>query len=112
MADRQGDLQKVHDLLRDLATSDPVLDHEGHSIRIPVEGGSSILTEVVRRLDGAGIEVSELSLHRPILDDVFLPLTGHHAEAGATDESDGADPTSRPGRPIQRRGPRPGGTPA
>jgi ABC-2 type transport system ATP-binding protein len=111
-ADRHGDLDRALVLLRDLASTEPVLDHEAHAIRLPVEGGASILAEAVRRLDGAGFEVSELSLHRPTLDDVFLTLTGHHAEAepGAAEESGDGD--GRPGRPIRRRGPRPGGTPA
>jgi ABC-2 type transport system ATP-binding protein len=112
VADRHGELQTVCDLLRDLAAADPVIDHEAPSVRVPVEGGSSILAETVRRLDAAGIEVSELILHRPTLDDDFLTLTGHHAGAEATDDGEIPGPTGRPGRPIDRRGPPPGGTPA
>ena len=33
------------------------------------------------RLDGAGIEIADLTLRKPTLDDVFLALTGHHAES-------------------------------
>ena len=115
VADRHGDLDRVLELLRDLASAEPVLDHEAHAIRLPVEGGAAMLAEAVRRLDSAGMTVAELSLHRPTLDDVFLTLTGHHAEAGAPGEGDDAadgDAGNRPGRPIRRRGPRPGGTPA
>ena len=43
--------------------------------------GASVLAEVVRRLDAAGLEISDLALRRPSLDDVFLALTGHVAEA-------------------------------
>ena len=110
VADRQGDLQRAYELLRDLAAADPIVDHEAHSIKVPVDGGAAMLSETVRRLDAAGIEINELSLHRPTLDDVFLTLTGHHAEAEAGDDE--ADPSSRPGRPIERRGPLPGGTAA
>jgi ABC-2 type transport system ATP-binding protein len=110
VADRAGDLERVHELLRDLASAEPVIDHEAHAIRLPVEGGAAILAEAVRRLDGAGITVSELSLHRPTLDDVFLTLTGHHAEKDKTDEDE--DGTGRPGRPVRRGSPRAGGTPA
>jgi hypothetical protein len=35
---------------------------------------------VVRGLDEAGVVASELALRRPSLDEVFLSLTGHHAE--------------------------------
>ncbi|HEX9774388.1 MAG TPA: ATP-binding cassette domain-containing protein [Actinomycetota bacterium] len=50
-------------------------------ISIPVgDGGTAVLTEVVRRLDGASIAVADLGIHAPTLDDVFLTLTGHGAE--------------------------------
>ena len=64
---------------------------------------------MVRRLDAEGVTVNELSLHRPTLDDVFLTLTGHHAEA---ESGDGDGPVGPAGRPIRRRSPRAGGTPA
>jgi len=118
IADRAGDLDRVLVLLRDLASAEPILDHDAHAIRLPVEGGASILAEAVRRLDGAGLVVSELSLHRPTLDDVFLTLTGHHAEGGAPDDDSGGGNGSGPGgpvgpagRPAERRTPRAGGTP-
>ena len=38
------------------------------------------VANALRRLDEAGIEVSDLTLRRPSLDDVFLSLTGHAAE--------------------------------
>ena len=39
-------------------------------------------------LDRADIGVSELSLGRPSLDDVFLTLTGHRAEDNADEGVD------------------------
>jgi hypothetical protein len=35
---------------------------------------------VVRSLDAVGVELAELSLKEPTLDDVFLAITGHVAE--------------------------------
>ena len=67
-------------LLRDLAATAPRADSSDGRISIPVHHGAGILAEVVRRIDGAGLEVAELSLHRPSLDDVFLSLTGRSAE--------------------------------
>jgi ABC-2 type transport system ATP-binding protein len=58
---------------------EPVLDLDTASLRLPVSGGD-VLPRVVRVLDQAGVEVHELALHRPTLDDVFLALTGHAAE--------------------------------
>jgi ABC-2 type transport system ATP-binding protein len=36
---------------------------------------------VVRRLDRAGVQVADLAMRRPTLDDVFLRLTGHTTAA-------------------------------
>ena len=40
----------------------------------------AVLPELVRRLDVAGIVAAEMALRLPSLDEVFLTLTGHHAE--------------------------------
>jgi ABC-2 type transport system ATP-binding protein len=42
--------------------------------------GKGDLTDVIRSLDAAGIEVENLQLHAPSLDDVFLAKTGHRLE--------------------------------
>ncbi|WP_238014258.1 ATP-binding cassette domain-containing protein [Dactylosporangium sp. AC04546] len=47
-------------------------------VAVPVRDGSA-LDEAVGKLGAAGVEVVELSLHLPSLDEVFLTLTGHHA---------------------------------
>ena len=38
--------------------------------------GSESLGQVVRALDGEGLEVAHLQLHAPSLNDVFLAKTG------------------------------------
>jgi ABC-2 type transport system ATP-binding protein len=53
-----------------------------------VAGGPGLLAAVVRDFDAAGVEVEELGLHRPTLDDVFLTLTGHAAEPEAEQRVD------------------------
>jgi oleandomycin transport system ATP-binding protein len=47
-------------------------------LAVPVSGDGA-LTETVARLAAAGIEVTELSLHLPSLDEVFFTLTGRTA---------------------------------
>jgi ABC-2 type transport system ATP-binding protein len=49
-------------------------------VSAPVSGGSTVLVDAIRALDAESIEVSDLVLRRPTLDDVFLSLTGHVAE--------------------------------
>ncbi|MFI6317167.1 ATP-binding cassette domain-containing protein [Nonomuraea sp. NPDC050556] len=48
-------------------------------VTVPVTGDAAF-TEVVRRLDAAGVAVTELSLHLPSLDEVFFTLTGRRTE--------------------------------
>jgi len=48
-------------------------------------GGTAALLTVVRAIDGAGVEVDDVLLRRPTLDEVFLHLTADHADnAGGT----------------------------
>jgi oleandomycin transport system ATP-binding protein len=46
----------------------------------------AVLPAVVRRLDQAGVGVTELALRTSTLNEVFLHLTGQPAEADATSE--------------------------
>jgi ABC-2 type transport system ATP-binding protein len=52
-----------------------VPDAEQLALRVPSDGGVHALRSLLARLDAAGIEVEDLSVHRPDLDDVFLTLT-------------------------------------
>jgi ABC-2 type transport system ATP-binding protein len=68
------------------------LESHTRKITVPVTGGAKLLAEVIRDLDAEGIEIDDIGLRRPTLDDVFISLTGHAAEAaGATDSADGDD---------------------
>ncbi len=86
---RAEDLFAVAESLRSLAVEEPHLDHQNRRLRLPVSGGVDTVAEALRRLDGSGVEVLDLGLRRPDLDDVFLTLTGHSAEepvAGRSEE--------------------------
>jgi ABC-2 type transport system ATP-binding protein len=83
--------------LTGVGAGDPNVDADSGRIRIPVGAiGASALTEAVRRLDDANVEIGDIALHRPTLDDVFLSLTGHVAE-------DGLEPESEPAAKGRRR---------
>ncbi|MEU6788282.1 ATP-binding cassette domain-containing protein [Nonomuraea angiospora] len=59
-------------------------DDEELTLRVPGDGGVRSLRALLDRLDAQSIEVEELSVHTPDLDDVFLALTGHgNKEASA-----------------------------
>jgi ABC-2 type transport system ATP-binding protein len=47
----------------------------------PVSHGVDALRHVLRDLETQGIEIIDIGLRRPTLDDVFMKLTGHDAEA-------------------------------
>jgi ABC-2 type transport system ATP-binding protein len=64
--------------------SDAAPSLEDHSVRMPVREHTGVIAEAVRRLDGAGVGIDDIALRRPTLDDVFLELTGHTAEAEET----------------------------
>jgi ABC-2 type transport system ATP-binding protein len=51
-------------------------DDEALTLQVPSDGGVRSLRGLLDQLDTASVEVSELSIHTPDLDDVFLTLTG------------------------------------
>jgi ABC-2 type transport system ATP-binding protein len=45
-------------------------------LRLYVDDGASAIPQILRLLDGAGMPLGSIELHRPSLDDVFLAKTG------------------------------------
>jgi ABC-2 type transport system ATP-binding protein len=45
------------------------------TLQVPSDGSVAALRSLLERLDGAAVEVADLSVHTPDLDDVFLALT-------------------------------------
>jgi ABC-2 type transport system ATP-binding protein len=80
------DLPELAKRLRSLAVEDPRSDEQTRRLSLPVRGGTEVLAEALRLLEGSGIHVLDVGLRRPDLDDVFLTLTGHAAEDVATDD--------------------------
>lgn len=75
-----GQLTAAAAVLAEVCGADPVIDVPGASVRAPTDAGVAVLAAVANRLHDAGIEVEDLSLGQPSLDDVFLILTGRPAE--------------------------------
>lgn len=74
------DLDRATELLAPLAVGEIQVEPDARRLIVPITGGAATLTNGLRRLDGDGIELEDVMLRRPTLDDVFLTLTGHHAE--------------------------------
>jgi oleandomycin transport system ATP-binding protein len=72
-----SDLSTVVTVVGELTHSTP--DVEGGLVTAPVVE-PEVVPAVVRRLDEAGIVITELSLRSASLNEVFLSLTGHPAE--------------------------------
>nr|MBA3490300.1 DUF4162 domain-containing protein [Longispora sp. (in: high G+C Gram-positive bacteria)] len=71
------DLPTVLSVVGELSQSTPEV--EGQAVSTPVSD-PTIMPAVVRRLDDAGVIVTELALRSASLNEVFLSLTGHPAE--------------------------------
>ncbi len=52
-------------------------DNDALALRVPSDGSMRALKALIDQLDDPAIEVDELSVHTPDLDDVFLALTGN-----------------------------------
>ncbi|SRR6266566_7781162 len=49
---------------------------EEGQLRLYVDAGATAIPQILRVLDGSGVELGAIELHRPSLDDVFLAKTG------------------------------------
>ncbi|MDH6123115.1 ATP-binding cassette domain-containing protein [Kitasatospora sp. GP82] len=96
---RRDDLAEAVAALAPYAKGDPAVEKNTRRITVPVSGGAKVLADVIRELDARSIEIDDIGLRRPTLDDVFLSLTGHAAEAAAEAEETGEQQTRPAGRP-------------
>ncbi|MDH4276671.1 MAG: ATP-binding cassette domain-containing protein [Acidimicrobiia bacterium] len=71
--------RSVVEAIGDLAKASAMPYRDGSTVSIAVH--ATVTTpDVVRRLDAAGVDVGDVAVTRPTLDDVFLTLTGRSAE--------------------------------
>jgi ABC-2 type transport system ATP-binding protein len=89
-----GDLQRAAQVLARDTDGDCTVEEHTRRITIPANGGGAQLIQVVRDLDEAAIAIDDIGLRRPTLDDVFLTLTGHHAEEAPAGSDDDAPVTA------------------
>ena len=89
-----GQLAAAATALRRAGMGDPIIDEPSSSIRVTVDSAVGAITVVVREMDNAAITLSDISIHRPSLDDVFLALTGPQ---GGPEPSIGREPAATDG---------------
>jgi ABC-2 type transport system ATP-binding protein len=62
-----------------------------NGVAVRLQHGARELADIVRALDSAGVEVENIQLHAPSLDDVFLAKTGRSLEGAAEEEAQEED---------------------
>jgi ABC-2 type transport system ATP-binding protein len=92
---RPEDVGRARELLVRFALGSEVdVDEHARRLTVPSSGGSSVLVQVIRELDAEQVAIDDIGLRRPTLDDVFLTLTGHVAEAA--EDAQEPEPAGRP----------------
>jgi ABC-2 type transport system ATP-binding protein len=79
-----ADLDEAAALMR---SQSPEVHVERNSRRLTAQaGGLGDMTRIAAVFESSGIELDDLGLARPSLDDVFLHLTGHRADPATTSD--------------------------
>ena len=81
---RHDQVDRAAEMLR-AVVGDVHVDADARKLTAP-GGDVAALASIAGRLDEAGIDVDDLGMQRPSLDDVFLTLTGHRAEDTTNEE--------------------------
>jgi ABC-2 type transport system ATP-binding protein len=81
----------VAEALGRLGSEAPRTDAGTGRVTIPVDGGRAVIADAVRALDALAVEVDDIGLRRPTLDEVFLTLTGSPIDGDDTSTPDPTD---------------------
>ncbi len=79
VADRDS-ITRAAELLESLCIGDIEVDPQSGRLVATIESGGKRLPEAIRILDNSNIEIANIAMRQPTLDDVFLILTGHGAK--------------------------------
>ena len=82
-----ADVARAELVLDELGVGDIQSETQSRRITAPVTGGAAALETALHRLRASGVNIVEIGLRRPTLDDVFLALTGHVSEPSAGDDA-------------------------
>jgi ABC-type multidrug transport system ATPase subunit len=70
-----GDLDRLVLLLAGLGSGQPLVDVRSQRVTVPTRDGVATLLAAARRIEESPIQITDLGLRRPSLDEVFLTLT-------------------------------------
>ncbi len=68
--------EKLEAARQALQVFSPTADEKLRVISMPVKDSTKMLLEVIRKIDSEGIEITDIEVRKPTLDEVFLTLTG------------------------------------
>ncbi len=77
------DLAAVAEMLARFDAGEPQIDEPTRRVSVRVESGGERLMEAVGLVNAAGVDLDDIALRQPNLDEVFLALTGDHRDAAA-----------------------------
>ena len=80
-----ADIAAAVEALRPLCAHGCKVRDNERVVTLAIANGARLVPEVVRAMDAAGVEIDDVAMRRPTLDDVFLNLTGHRAAQPASD---------------------------
>lgn len=75
-----SDLPRAQEVMQKFAVGELASEVRNRKVTAPISGGAAVLTKALRALDAEGVDLHDVGLRRPTLNDVFLTLTGHAAE--------------------------------
>ncbi|MFJ9039281.1 ATP-binding cassette domain-containing protein [Streptomyces sp. NPDC102406] len=91
-------IDTARQILAGFGKGETAVEEHTRKLTVPVTGGAKLLAEVIRELDARGIEIDDIGLRRPTLDDVFISLTGHVAEETAEPDGPGTSEQEKEAR--------------
>jgi oleandomycin transport system ATP-binding protein len=89
-------IQQVSAIVAEVVRTTPEINNDTVSVVVNDPG---VLPAIVRRLDDAGVLIAELALRSASLDEVFLALTGHPADADTADADKSSGDTANRDKP-------------
>ncbi len=73
-----GRLGEVSEMVQRITGAEPGIDPAARRVHAPTEDGPRVVSRLADALADEGVEVEDIGLRQPSLDDVFLTLTGEH----------------------------------
>ena len=79
----EQDLAAVAELLGRFDRRGAQIDEPTRRVSVRVDAGRDRLMAAMRSIDAAGVDLEDIALRQPNLDEVFLALTGDHTDSAA-----------------------------